>query len=109
MGISFDPLAGGMHSFWESPWARKYDMQGNVVYNGRIPVASVGTTDMHSLTQEHQHGKKNKLIQFISVEHLPSDLSVLCDEKGVSGMVPMSRMLDAARKANEEAWQTKDA
>ena len=82
---------------------KKYDMQGNVVYNGRIPVASVGTTDMHSLTQEHQHGKKNKLIQFISVEHLPSDLSVLCDEKGVSGMVPMSRMLDAARKANEEA------
>lgn len=82
---------------------KKYDMQGNVVYNGRIPVASVGTTDMHSLTQEHQQGQKNKLIQFISVEHLPSDLSVLCDEKGVSGMVPMSRMLDAARKANEEA------
>lgn len=82
---------------------KKYDMQGNVVYNGRIPVASVGTTDMHSLTQEHQQGEKNKLIQFISVEHLPSDLSVLCDEKGVSGMVPMSRMLDAARRANEEA------
>mgnify|MGYP000538403161 FL=1 len=82
---------------------KKYDMQGNEVYNGRIPVASVGTTDMHSLTQEHQQGQKNKLIQFISVEHLPSDLSVLCDEKGVSGMVPMSRMLDAARKANEEA------
>lgn len=82
---------------------KKYDMQGNVVYNGRIPVASVGTKDMHSLTQEHQQGKKNKLIQFISVEHLPSDLSVLCDEKGVSGMVPMSRMLDAARRANEEA------
>ena len=82
---------------------KKYDMQGNEVYNGRIPVASVGTTDMHSLTQEHQQGKKNKLIQFISVEHLPSDLFVLCDEKGVSGMVPMSRMLDAARRANEEA------
>lgn len=82
---------------------KKYDMQGNEVYNGRIPVASVGTTDMHSLTQEHQQRQKNKLIQFISVEHLPSDLFVLCDEKGVSGMVPMSRMLDAARRANEEA------
>lgn len=82
---------------------KKYDMQGNVVYNGRIPVASVGTTDMHSLTQEHQQGQKNKLIQFISVGKLPQDLSVLCDEKGVSGMVPMSRMLDAARRANEEA------
>lgn len=82
---------------------KKYDMQGNEVYNGRIPVASVGTTDMHSLTQEHQQGQKNKLIQFISVEHLPSNLFVLCDEKGVSGMVPMSRMLDAARRANKEA------
>lgn len=82
---------------------KKYDMQGNEVYNGRIPVASVGTTDMHSLTQEYQQGQKNKLIQFISVENLPHDLSVLCDEKGVSGIVPMSRMLDAARRANEEA------
>lgn len=82
---------------------KKYDLNGNVVYNGRTPVASVGTTDMHSLTQEHQQGKKNKLVQFISVEQLPEDLSVLCDEKDVSGMVPMSRMLAAARSANEEA------
>lgn len=82
---------------------KKYDLDGNVVYNGRTPVASVGTTDMHSLTQEHQQGKKNKLVQFISVKQLPEDLSVLCDEKDVSGMVPMSRMLAAARRANEEA------
>lgn len=82
---------------------KKYDLDENVVYNGRTPVASVGTTDMHSLTQEHQQGKKNKLVQFISVEQLPEDLSVLCDEKDVSGMVPMSRMLAAARRANEEA------
>lgn len=82
---------------------KKYDLDGNVVYNGRIPVASVGTTDMHSLTQEHQQGKKNKLVQFISVEQLPEDLAVLCDEKDVSGMVPMSCMLAAARRANEEA------
>lgn len=35
---------------------KKYDMQGNVVYNGRIPVASVGTTDMHSLTHAPSAG-----------------------------------------------------
>lgn len=87
---------------------KKYDLQGNIVYNGRTPVAAVGTTDMHSLTQEHQQGKKNKLVQFISVEHLPADLSVLCDEKDVSGMVPMSRMLSAARKANEEALASEE-
>lgn len=87
---------------------KKYDLQGNIVYNGRTPVAAVGTTDMHSLTQEHQQGKKNKLVQFISVEHLPTDLSVLCDEKDVSGLVPMSRMLSAARRANEEALASEE-
>lgn len=87
---------------------KKYDLQGNIVYNGRTPVAAVGTTDMHSLTQEHQQGKKNKLVQFISVEHLPADLTVLCDEKGTSGPVPMSRMLAAARRANEEALASEE-
>lgn len=82
---------------------KKYDVDGNIVYNGRIPVASVGTTDMHSLTQEHQQGKKNKIIQFVSVRHLPKDLEVKCDEDEEEGLVPMSRMLAAARRANEEA------
>lgn len=87
---------------------KKYDLQGNIVYNGRTPVAAVGTTDMHSLTQEHQQGKKNKLVQFIFVEHLPADLTVLCDEKDASGPVPMSRMLAAARRANEEALASEE-
>lgn len=39
------------------PLGKKYDMQGNVVYNGRIPVASVGTTDMHSLTHAPSAGE----------------------------------------------------
>lgn len=82
---------------------KKYDVNGNIVYNGRIPVAAVGTTDMHSLTQEHQQGAKNKLVQFITVKKLSKNLNVMCDEKGVSGLVPMSRMLSAAQRANEEA------
>lgn len=82
---------------------KKYDLAGHEVYNGRTPVASVGTTDMHSLTQEHQQGKKNKLVQFITLKKLPKDLSVICDENCVSGPVPMSRMLSAAQRANEEA------
>ena len=54
-----------MLSCWESLWGKKFDTHGNIIYNGRIPVACVGTTDMHSLTQEHQQGKKNKIVQFI--------------------------------------------
>ena len=82
---------------------KKYDMDGHEVYNGRTPVASVGTTDMHSLTQEHQQGKKNKLVQFISVKEPERDVAVECNEKDATGLVPMSCMLDAARRANEEA------
>lgn len=82
---------------------KKYDMDGHEVYNGRTPVASVGTTDMHSLTQEHQQGQKNKLVQFISVKEPTRDVEVECNEKDATGPVPMSRMLDAARRANEEA------
>ncbi len=82
---------------------KKYDNRGNEVYYGRTPVPSVGTTDMHSLTQEHQQGRKNKLLQFISVEHLPHDVDVPCEEVGISGMVPMSQMLRFAMKANAQA------
>ena len=82
---------------------KKYDLGNHEVFNGRTPVASVGTTDMHSLTQEHQQGKKNKLVQFISVKEPARDVEVECNEKDATGQVPMSRMLDAARRANEEA------
>lgn len=82
---------------------KKYDNHGNVVHYGRVPVASVGTTDMHSLTQEHQQGMNNKLVQFMALEKLPHDLTVPCMEHGVTGTVPMSHLLTAARKSNEQA------
>ena len=78
-------------------------MAGHVIHYGRIPVAAVGTTDMHSLTQEHQQGAKNKLVQFISVKESRSRLSVPCEESGETGDVPMDFMLESARKANEQA------
>lgn len=82
---------------------KKYDMAGHVIHYGRIPVAAVGTTDMNSLTQEHQQGAKNKLVQFISVKESRSRLSVPCEESGETGDVPMDFMLESARKANEQA------
>lgn len=82
---------------------KKYNNKGEKVYYGRIPVATVGTTDMHSLTQEHQQGAKNKLVQFISVENKARDISVKCSEKEVTGQVPMSFMLKTALRSNEEA------
>lgn len=82
---------------------KKYDNQGKEVYYGRTPVPALGTTDMHSLTQEHQQGKKNKLVQFLTVQHLSHDVDVPCEEGNISGTIPMSLMLDFARKANAQA------
>ena len=58
---------------------------------------------MHSLTQEHQRGQENRLVQFISVKEPERDVEVECNEKDATGSVPMSCILDAARRANEAA------
>ena len=82
---------------------KKYNNDGQIVHAGRTPVAAVGTTDMHSLTQEHQQGKKNKLFQFISVDSPSLDTKAYCMEGESEGFVQMSRMLTAAMKSNAEA------
>ena len=78
-------------------------VSGEKIHYGRIPVAAVGTTDMHSLTQEHQEGKRNKLVQFITVRESRKDADILCDEGKERGPVPLSYMLSAAQRSDEEA------
>lgn len=87
--------------FAESLGKRK-DLSGNTVHYGRTLVPCVGTTDMHSMTQEHQEGKANKLVQFVTVENT-SYLKVMSEENDETGMVEMGRVLEAARKSNAEA------
>lgn len=82
---------------------KKFDTHGNIIYNGRIPVACIGTTDMHSLTQEHQQGKKNKIVQFISVKNLPDKADFLYDDGSTGGMVDLGKLLNAAARSNREA------
>lgn len=84
-------------------FGEKFDTHGNIIYNGRIPVACVGTTDMHSLTQEHQQGKKNKIVQFISVRNLPDKADFFCDDGHAGGMVDLGMLLNAAARSNQEA------
>ena len=84
------------------------DKQGNVVNYGRTPIVAVGTTDMHAQTQEHQEGPQDKVVQFVSVENWPDDVTVphLYDEypklAAFSGL-PLSQILEAARSSNAEA------
>ena len=82
---------------------KKADTEGRVVHAGRIPVSAVGTTDMHSLTQEQQEGQRNKLLQFISVKRAAPALTFHLQEKGKPCAVPMSYVMEAALHANAVA------
>lgn len=82
---------------------KKDTVDGRPAYGGRTPVCAVGTTDMHSLTQEHQEGRPNKLLQFIAVEEPAADLDFQLEEGGRPCTVPMSRVMKAALRANAEA------
>lgn len=46
---------------------KRKNKAGQDVFYGRTPVAAIGTTDMHSQTQLHQDGRRDKVIQFISL------------------------------------------
>lgn len=87
---------------------KRLDKQGNVVNYGRTPIVAVGTTDMHAQTQEHQEGPQDKVVQFVSIEHWPDDVTVphLYDDypklKAFSGL-RLSQILEAARSSNAEA------
>ena len=82
---------------------KKNDWDGNVVHYGRTPVCAIGTTDMHSVTQEHQEGKRDKILQFISVLHPTFDTETEITEDGKQICVPMSVIHHAALYANAEA------
>lgn len=104
------PYSGRLRSFggWYAQLlgeslGKKDTVDGQPAYGGRTPVCAVGTTDMHSLTQEHQEGRRNKLLQFIAVEHPVEDMAFHLAEKGRPCAVPMSHVLAAALQANAEA------
>lgn len=75
---------------------------------GRTPVVAVGTTDMHSQTQQHQDGKRDKVVQFIKVDSWADDLvipNVFPDVKKLAEIssLRLSQALSAALESNAEA------
>lgn len=88
---------------------KEKNRQGEIVHEGRTPIAALGTTDMHAQTQQHREGKRNKLVTTIAVADFGS-AEVLLPAAGrwakelsfVAGK-PFSTLLDAARRANEES------
>ena len=90
---------------------KKFDKEGNVVNRGRTPLVAVGTTDMHSQTQQHQEGTLDKVVQFVKVEKWANDYVIpnifpnvakLADISGVT----MSEALEVARQSNADALKS---
>ena len=87
---------------------KQFNKERKEVSYGRTPLVAVGTTDMHSQTQQHQEGKLNKVVQFVKIEKWANDLVIpntfpeakkLADISGVT----MSEALEVARQSNADA------
>ena len=90
---------------------KQFDKEGKEVCYGRTPLVAVGTTDMHSQTQQHQEGSLDKVVQFIKVDKWKDDLVIpnvfpeykkLADISGVT----MSGALEVARQSNADALKS---
>ena len=90
---------------------KQFDKEGKEVCYGRTPLVAVGTTDMHSQTQQHQEGTLDKVVQFIKVAKWDNDLVIpnafpnfkkLADISGVT----MSEALEVARQSNADALKS---
>ena len=87
---------------------KRYDRTGKMKHYGRTPIVAVGTTDMHAQTQQHQDGKRNKVVQFLQVAdpgeriELPNPFP---EEKAFAKAAgrDMQHLLDVAMESNEQA------
>ena len=90
---------------------KQFNKEGKEVCYGRTPCVAVGTTDMHSQTQQHQEGKLNKVVQFVRVAEWDNDLvipDVFPEAKKLSDIsgVTMGQALEVARQSNADALKS---
>ena len=92
---------------------KQKDKDGNTVNFGRTPLVAVGTTDMHSQTQQHQEGSLDKVVQFVKIANWKNDITIpnafpdvpkLADISGVT----MGEALEVARQSNADALASND-
>ena len=90
---------------------KQWSKDGEEVCEGRTPLVAVGTTDMHSQTQQHQEGTLDKVVQFVKVAKWENDLTIpnifptvkkLADISGVK----MGDALEVARQSNADALKS---
>lgn len=87
---------------------KRLDREGNVCHYGRTPIVAVGTTDMHAQTQQHQDGRRNKVVQFLEITYLAEEAVLRNPFQDVEFFkkydgLDMNKALRLALRANEEA------
>lgn len=87
---------------------KRKNRAGQDVCYGRTPVVAVGTTDMHAQTQQHQDGKKDKVVQFVRLAGWDCDAVIpdaFPEVKTLAEMagIKLSQALGAALESNAEA------
>jgi glucose-6-phosphate isomerase len=87
---------------------KRTDRDGTEVFYGRTPIVAVGTTDMHAQTQQHQDGKRDKVVQFIKIAQWEQDTVIpdvfpSASKLSEISSLFLSQALDVAREANAQA------
>jgi glucose-6-phosphate isomerase len=86
---------------------KRTNREGQEIFYGRTPIVAVGTTDMHAQTQQHQDGKKDKVVQFVKVlawepDFIIPDVFPSTKLSEISG-INLSQALEVALQSNAEA------
>lgn len=79
-----------------------WEQKNKISPQGRTPVPSRGTTDLHSIQQNNVEGENDKVITMIRVDAFGEDLSVPGEEGFLSGK-KFSELLGTAQEATEWA------
>ncbi|OED34924.1 hypothetical protein AB834_05665 [PVC group bacterium (ex Bugula neritina AB1)] len=89
---------------------KKFNLETQVVHEGRTPIPALGTTDMHAQTQQHCEGDNSRVITFIEIEEQASAQGltipdVFSPETPISSISnrKMQDLLHMACLSNEEA------
>lgn len=79
----FMPYADGLKlmadwyaQLWAESLGKRYDRQGEEVWQGQTPIKALGVTDQHSQVQLYVEGPKDKVFTFVTVEQFKEDIPI---------------------------------
>ncbi|MEM9070775.1 MAG: glucose-6-phosphate isomerase, partial [Myxococcota bacterium] len=109
------PYADGLRSFaawfvqlWAESLGKRHARDGRRIESGPTPLPAVGATDQHAQVQLFMEGPRDKLLSFLTVENLETDLTIP-KEAGANaylGERRLGELLAAEAKATAMALAT---